>query len=126
MYVVLEVEVPSQFSMGQTVQSLTCSIMEKPHTGLDHLDECPRILLSCFRARNSEGRSSCNIASDLINLSSKCLLFCGSSPKSAERSSMPTLTVITLARWSRMEEDAFRYVLFDSVRGNSEMEMRDF
>ena len=24
--------------------------MEKPHTGLD---ECPRILLSCFRARNS-------------------------------------------------------------------------
>ena len=31
-------------------KSLTCSIMEKPHTGLD---ECPRILLSCFRARNS-------------------------------------------------------------------------
>ena len=37
--------------MGQTAQSLTCSIMEKPHTGLD---ECPRILLSCFRARNSD------------------------------------------------------------------------
>ena len=43
-------------------QSLTCSIMEKPHTGLD---ECPRILLSCFRAWNSgrkegrkEGRST--------------------------------------------------------------------
>ena len=35
---------------GQTAQSLTCSIMEKPHTGLD---ECPRILLSCFKARNS-------------------------------------------------------------------------
>ena len=34
-------------------QSLTCSIIEKPHTGLD---ECPRILLSCFRARNSGGR----------------------------------------------------------------------
>ena len=29
---------------------LTCSIMEKPHTGLD---ECPRILLLCSRARNS-------------------------------------------------------------------------
>ena len=43
-------EEPSQFSMGQTAQSLTCSIMEKPHTGLG---ECPRILLSCFRARNS-------------------------------------------------------------------------
>ena len=41
---------PSQFSMGQTAQSLTCSIMEKPHT---RLDECPRILLECFRARNS-------------------------------------------------------------------------
>ena len=36
--------------MGHTAQSLTCSIREKPHTGLD---ECPRILLSCFRARNS-------------------------------------------------------------------------
>ena len=45
-------EEPSQFSMGQTAQSLTCSIMEKPHTGLD---ECPRILLSCFRAMNSGG-----------------------------------------------------------------------
>ena len=36
--------------MGQTAQSLTCSITEKPHTGLD---ECPGILLSCFSARNS-------------------------------------------------------------------------
>ena len=48
-------EESSQFSMGQTAQSLTCSIMEKPHTGLD---ECPRILLSCFRARNSSCRPS--------------------------------------------------------------------
>ena len=31
-------EEPSQFSVGQTPQSLTCSIMEKPHT---ELDECP-------------------------------------------------------------------------------------
>ena len=31
-------------------QCLTCSVMEKPHTGLD---ECKRIILSCFRARNS-------------------------------------------------------------------------
>ena len=37
----------SQARMGQTAQ---CSIMEKPHTGLY---ECPRIRLSCFRARNS-------------------------------------------------------------------------
>ena len=42
-------EEPSQYSMGQTAQSLTCSIMEKLHKGLD---ECPRILLSWFRARN--------------------------------------------------------------------------
>ena len=42
----------SQLSMGQTEHSPTCSIMEKPHTGLD---ECPRILLSCFTARNSVG-----------------------------------------------------------------------
>ena len=35
---------------GLTAQSLICSIMDKPHTGLD---ECPRILLSCFRAWNS-------------------------------------------------------------------------
>ena len=32
--------------MGQTVHSLTSSIMEKPHTGLDG---CLRMLLSCFR-----------------------------------------------------------------------------
>ena len=48
-------EEPSQFSMGQTAQSITCSIMEKPHKGLD---ECPRPLLSCFRARNSGGRGA--------------------------------------------------------------------
>ena len=40
-------------SMGQTVQNLNCSIMEKPHIGLD---ECPRIVLSCFRAMNSAFR----------------------------------------------------------------------
>ena len=36
-------EEASQFAMGQTAHSLTCSTMEKPQTGLD---ECPRILLS--------------------------------------------------------------------------------
>ena len=41
----------------QTSQSLACSIMEKPHTGLD---ECPRILLSCFRARNSVANPKLN------------------------------------------------------------------
>ena len=44
-------EEPIQFSAGQTAQSLTCSITEKQHTGLD---ECPRILLSCGRASNSD------------------------------------------------------------------------
>ena len=39
-------EDPSHFSVGQTAQSLTCSIMEKPHTGLD---DCLYILLTCFR-----------------------------------------------------------------------------
>ena len=43
-------EEPSQFFMDLTAQSLTCSIMERPHTGLD---ECPRILLLCFRAMHS-------------------------------------------------------------------------
>ena len=41
---------PSQFSMGQTVQSLTSSVMEKPHTGLD---DCLRMVLSCFREKVS-------------------------------------------------------------------------
>ena len=40
----------------QTAQSLTCSIMEKPQTGLN---ACPRILGSCFRARNSGERCVC-------------------------------------------------------------------
>ena len=47
-------EEPSQFSMGQTAQGLTCSIMEKP---LTWLEESLRILLSCFRARNSASKS---------------------------------------------------------------------
>ena len=43
-------EEPSQFSVGQPARSLTCFIMEKPQTGLDN---CLRILLSCFRKRRS-------------------------------------------------------------------------
>ena len=39
-------EGPSQFSVGQIAHNLTCSIIEKPHTGFD---DCLRILLSCFR-----------------------------------------------------------------------------
>ena len=39
-------EEPSQFSMGQTAQSLACSIAEKPHAGLD---DCLNMLLACFR-----------------------------------------------------------------------------
>ena len=43
-------EEASQFSVGKTAQSLTCSIMEKPHTGLD---DCLIMLLACFRKRMS-------------------------------------------------------------------------
>ena len=46
---------PNQLSSWHwTARSLTCSVMEKPHIGLD---ECPRILCSCFRARNSDPAS---------------------------------------------------------------------
>ena len=44
----------SQFSVGLTEQSITCSIKEKPHTGLD---DCLRILLSCFRKKMSVWQS---------------------------------------------------------------------
>ena len=44
-------EEPSQFSMGQTAQNITCSIMEKPHKGLD--DCLMRVLQECFRKRMS-------------------------------------------------------------------------
>ena len=40
-------EEPSQFSVGQIAQSLTCPIMEKPHSGLD---DCLNMLLSCTHA----------------------------------------------------------------------------
>ena len=40
-----------QFSLGQTAQSLTCSIMEKPHTGSD---DCLRMLQTRFRKRMSD------------------------------------------------------------------------
>ena len=39
----------SRKSQDQTAQSLTCSIMEILHIGLD---ACPRVLLSCFTAIN--------------------------------------------------------------------------
>ena len=68
-------EEPSQISMGQTSQSLTCSIMEKPRTGFD---EFPRILLSCLRARNSQlhlidSISSCLDFSAYVSSSSSLL-----------------------------------------------------
>ena len=58
-------EEPSQFSIGETAQSLTCPIMENPHTGVD---ECPRILLSCFRSRNSGGALFHAVAAACPNL----------------------------------------------------------
>ena len=49
----LFIEEPSWFSVGQTAESLTSSIMDKPHTGLD---DCLRILLSCFREKMSDNK----------------------------------------------------------------------
>ena len=43
---IMFMEEPSQFSVGQTAQILTCYIMEKPHTGLD---DCLIMLLPCLR-----------------------------------------------------------------------------
>ena len=43
-------EEPSQFSVGQTAQTLSSSIMEKPHTGLD---DSLWMLHACFRKRMS-------------------------------------------------------------------------
>ena len=54
------VEEASQFSVGLAAQSLTCSIMEKPHAWLD---DCLNMLLSCCRKRMS--------ASIFLSLSSK-------------------------------------------------------
>ena len=45
-------EEPIQFPVGQTAQSLTCSILENPHTWLD---DCLRMLQACFSKRMSEG-----------------------------------------------------------------------
>ena len=47
-------EGPSQFSKGQTAQGLTCSIMEKPLTGLV---DCLRMLQACFRKEDVCSRS---------------------------------------------------------------------
>ena len=48
---------PSQFSVVQPAQSLTCYIVEKLHTGLD--DSLRMLmLLSCFRKRMSGQRPS--------------------------------------------------------------------
>ena len=45
-------EEPCQFSVGRTAHSLTCSILENPHTWLD---DCLRMLQACFSKRMSEG-----------------------------------------------------------------------
>ena len=47
-------EEASQFSAGQTAQIITCSIMDKPLTGLD---DCLNMLLACFRKRMSDYRA---------------------------------------------------------------------
>ena len=47
------IEEPSQFSVGQKAQSLTCSFMDEPITGLD---DCLRILLRSFRIKMSDSR----------------------------------------------------------------------
>ena len=47
-------EQPSQFSVGQTAQSLNYSIMENPHAGLN---DSLKILLACFRKRMSASGS---------------------------------------------------------------------
>ena len=44
------IEEPSQFSAGQTAQTITYSIKEKPHMGLY---DCLRMLQACFRQRKS-------------------------------------------------------------------------
>ena len=44
-------EEPSQFSVRQTAKILTCSIMDKPHTGLD---DCLNMILACLRAKMSD------------------------------------------------------------------------
>ena len=62
-------EEPSQFSVGQTAQSLTCSIMEKPHTGLD---DCLRMLQECFRKTISESDAR-GYENNFRILSGKCL-----------------------------------------------------
>ena len=45
----------SQFSIGQTAQSLTCSIMEKPHRGLD---DWMRVLQACFQEMMSDSTTT--------------------------------------------------------------------
>ena len=51
-------EEPSQYYMGQTAQSQTCSIMEEPHTVLD---DCLNMLLSCFIKRLSGRKPTVNV-----------------------------------------------------------------
>ena len=75
-------EEPSPFFVGQTAQSLTSSIMEKPHTGLD---DCLNMLLASFRKRMSDCRRRirmreeeevrppvCNLHPELLGLRMSC------------------------------------------------------
>ena len=57
---------PKPVLHGQN-SSLTCSIMENPHTGLE---DCPKILLLWFRARNSSVGATTLLTYSIHSLSS--------------------------------------------------------
>ena len=54
LYTTIDLQLHLMFSVGQTAQLQTCSIIEKPHTGLD---DCLNMLLSCFREKLSVSES---------------------------------------------------------------------
>ena len=89
-------------------QSPTCSFMEKPHTGLDIL---PRILLLCFRARNSEYH-------DVIFVFHKFMKYFKKLPLDSAKSPMGTSSITY--QLSRIQKVPFRDGSWFVVRAYSD------
>ena len=76
--------------MGQTAQSQTSSIMEKPDTGLD---ECKRILLLCFRARSSDVDEDAKFNFSTVVTDARIRQSCGTADKNIAKESTTRIMV---------------------------------
>ena len=103
----------SQFSMGQTAQSQTSSIMEKPDTGLD---ECKRILLLCFRARSSDVDEDAKFNFSTVVTDARIRQNCGTADKNIAKESTNVYTCFENCHWLFFGLQLFGFLFFKQIK----------